>query len=420
MQKLQSNTLESHFLQILKAALSGEKAEPQNLSADEWKKLFEMAETHKVFPMFYEAVFHLPELKEMDAQMLGNLKRQVVRQVMIQTVKTDQFLSLNRHLQEAGIKPLVVKGIICRNLYPNPDCRQSGDEDVLIRKEDFPKCHEAMLAFGMQMSDPEQDKDAAYEVPYGKMGSPLYIELHKSLFPPESEAYGDLNRYFEHVFDRAAQEEIQGAKVYTLGYTEHLFYLICHAFKHFLHSGFGIRQVCDIVMFANVYGSKIDWEEVLKNCQEIHADVFAAALFRMGSNYLVFDPERACYPQAWSNIKVDETNMLHDLLSGGIYGGAQMSRKHSSNITLEAVAAQKQGRKAGNVWWSSVFPSAKKLEGRYPYLKKHPYLLPAAWAARILKYRKETAVIADNNASDAIKIGNQRIELMKEYGIIRK
>lgn len=204
-----------------------------------------------------------------------------------------------------------------------------------------------------------------------------------------------------------------------MGYTEHLFYLICHSFKHFLHSGFGIRQVCDIILFANEYGDAIDWEKVLRQCREIHADLFAAALFAIGEKYLTFDPEKAHYPKVWQGICVDETDMLMDLLDSGIYGNANMSRKHSSNMTLDAVAADKNGKKAGNTVLKSLFPSAKKLEGRYPYLKKHPILLPIAWTDRILKYRKETVAGGDNAAADSVKIGNQRIELMKEYGIIK-
>ena len=67
-----------------------------------------------------------------------------------------------------------------------------------------------------------------------------------------------------------------------------------------------------------------------------------------------------------------------------------------------------------------MFPSAKKLEGRYPYLKKYPILLPVAWIDRILKYRKETAVDGGNDAAESVKIGNQRIELLKKYGIIKR
>ena len=296
-------------------------------------------------------------------------------------------------------------------------------DDQLIRPEDFRKCHDLLREYGMQTS--EQDMDAeelesVYEVPYGKKGSLIYIELHKSLFPPESEAYGDLNRFFANVHEDAIDIRIDGTDIRTMGYTDHLFYLICHSFKHFLHSGFGIRQVCDIILFANEYGDAIDWEKVLRQCREIHADLFAAALFAIGEKYLTFDPEKAHYPKVWQEISVDETDMLMDLLDSGIYGNANMSRKHSSNMTLDAVAADKNGKKAGNTVLKSLFPSAKKLEGRYPYLKKHPILLPIAWTDRILKYRKETVAGGDNAAADSVKIGNQRIELMKKYGIIKK
>ena len=300
------------FLEALKAALKNEQVEWNNkLEAQEWMDLFRMAEVHQILPMIYEAVYRSPAAGQADPQILAPAKAQMVRTVIMQTQKTGEFEPLYRYLRESGICPLVVKGIVCRNIYPNPDYRISGDEDLLI------------------------------------------------------------------------------------------------------------RPVCDIILFANEYGYVIDWEKVLRQCREIYADLFAAALFAIGEKYLTFDPEKAHYPKVWQGICVDETDMLMDLLDSGIYGNANMSRKHSSNMTLDAVAADKNGKKAGNTVLKSLFPSAKKLEGRYPYLKKHPILLPIAWTDRILKYRKETVAGGDNAAADSVKIGNQRIELMKEYGIIK-
>ena len=406
------------FLKILRSSLKGEPfSETLNLSPEQWQQLQELAIAHKVLPMMFEAVYQLPEFAGLPEY--GLLKRNVFQQVMTQSMKTRDFLTLSKHLEKSGATPLVVKGIICRNLYPQPDHRPSGDEDVLIPASQFSGCHSDMTAFGMQTGVNKEQLETEYEIPYHKNGSPLYIELHKHLFPPESEAYGDLNRFFEGVFDRAVTETIYGVPVRTMEYTDHLFYLICHAFKHFLHSGFGIRQVCDIVVYANSYGSRVNWKKLLENCREIRAEVFAAAIFRLGENHLVFDREKACYPAIWSGIPVDETAMLEDLLSGGVYGGASESRKHSSNMTLDALAAEKQGKKSGSGLRASLFPPAKKLEGRYPYLKKHPYLLPAAWCHRIVKYKKETAKSEDNSALEAVKIGNHRIELLRQYGIIK-
>ncbi len=406
------------FLDILKAALAGEKVElNRQLQPDEWETLFAVAGIHKVLPLFYEAVYTEPSLLQAELPFLAAVKRQVRQQVMMQTLRTNEFLALNRVLQDAGICPLVVKGIICRNLYPQPDHRPSGDEDILIPEDRFAACHRVMTGQGLQAG--ETDPATAYEVPYRKAGSPLYIELHKHLFPPESDAYGDMNRFFAGVFDRAILEEIQEHTVYIMAHTDHLFYLICHAFKHFLHSGFGIRQVCDIVLYANEYGNQIDWMQILECCKTIHAEKFAAALFLIGSRYLVFDPDRAAYPDAWRMIQTNEQPMLEDLLSGGLYGDANMSRKHSSNITLDAVAAQKQGRKVKNGLLTSAFPPVSKLEGRYSYLKKYPWLLPAAWCSRLWTYSREARHSQNNNAADALRIGSERIELLKEYGILK-
>ena len=406
------------FLDIIKAALAGRKPHiTREISQEEWQRLFQLAGLHNVLPLIYEAVYTLPELQKHPA-LLASMKRQIRQLVILQTMRTTDFLKLNRHMQAAGIRPLVVKGIVCRNLYPLPDHRPSSDEDVLIAPAESEACHLLLTEFGMQTAETPETRAEAYEVPYQKADSPLYIELHKHLFPPESDAYGDLNRFFENVRDRAVALEIQGTTVWTLGYTDHLFYLICHAFKHFLHSGFGIRQVCDILLFAQAYGSRIDWSQVLKNCRAIHADKFAAAVFQIGSRHLGFDAEKASYPPIWQDIAVDELPMLADLLSGGLYGDASLSRKHSSNITLDAVAARKQGRKTKGALLTSVFPSAAKLENRYPYLEKHPYLLPVAWCSRLWQYARETAHTPGSKASAALKIGNERIALLRMYEII--
>lgn len=408
------------FLAILKDALNNRQADPgREIGPNEWQKLFHLASIHNVLPIFCAAAYAVPSLRQADQAFVETVKRRVRQQVTMQSLQTDAFLALNRTIQAAGVKALVVKGIICRSLYPQPDYRLSSDEDILIPADQFDKCHQVITAFGMQTTVDGDKRAEVYEIPYHSTESPLYIELHKHLFPPESDAYGDMNRFFEEAFRRTIPEEILGNTVYTLEYTDHLFYLICHAFKHFLHSGFGIRQVCDIILYANAFGRRINWLQILDHCREIHADKFAAAVFQIGSNYLVFDPDKAAYPSDWRKIRVNELPLLEDLLSAGVYGGADMSRKHSSNITLDAVAAQKQGRKAKGRMISSAFPSARQLESRYPYLQKHPYLLPVAWCSRFWKYSRELQHSRNNNAVDALKIGSERIALMKEYGILK-
>lgn len=400
-------------MQALKAALAGEKVTwEQEISPEDWTMLLRMAEIHRVLPMIFQAVYDCPAAKAMEPELFGAYRAKVRQAVMIQTRKTGEFLPLLETLRRAGVEPLVVKGIVCRSLYPTSDYRMSADEDILIPPEQFPLCHRILTEYGMTTPDPEGN---AYEIPYTQKEGLLYIEVHKSLFPSESRAYGDLNRFFRDARSKAVE---QGG-IPTLAPTEHMLYLICHAYKHFLHSGVGIRQVCDIILCANAWGSRIDWLYILDCCRKIRAEQFTAALFRIGWKHLNFSLEDSRYPLQWQAVYVDELPLLRDILKSGIYGGSDMSRKHSSTMTLQAVAAQKGGTGTSGIL-RTLFPPAADLEKRYPYLKEKPLLLPVAWAERIVKYGAETRRTSGNTPRDSIRIGSERIALLKQYGIIDK
>ena len=401
---------DSLFLSILKAALEGEQlAEAGEMTPEQWNEIFLMADAHKVLPLVYQAAYTL-----MDPDDAARIRSRVRKTVMLQTLKTHEFLLLNENLREAGCEPIVVKGLVCRNLYPQPDLRPSSDEDILIPEAQFADCCRVLREFGMDTDVPEEKWPETFEVPFRKKDSPLFLEVHKSLFAPNSEAYGHWNRFFDGARERA----IRDGDVLTLSETDHLFYLLCHAFKHFIHSGFGIRQVCDIVLYANKKGQAVDWKQVYDNCCKIRAEYFAAALFRIGESYLGFDPVKAGYPAFWQELSAEETDMLMDLLSAGVYGSATRSRVHSSNLTLDAVSADRKGKQRV-ILKNSLFPSAKSLTGRYPYLEKRPWLLPVAWTGRILSYLKETGNTRDNSAAQSLQIGKERIELLRKYRVIR-
>ena len=236
-------------------------------------------------------------------------------------------------------------------------------------------------------------------------------------------------RYFNGLFDgicgRLITADVNGTHLCTLGHTDHLLYLICHAFKHFIHSSVGIRQVCDIILYANKFGAFIDWDSVWKKCRQIRADVFAEAVFCIGRKFLTFDPIKSGYIEHWENRDVNYEGLLEDILCAGIYGGSELSRKHSSNMTLNAFSSANKGEKAGSGIFSSIFLPLSEMRRQYKctYLEKFPFLLPVAWAGRICKYGKE--VIASrcggkhNGTSDAVRIGRKRIALMREYGIVK-
>ena len=406
---------EQLFLEAMRSSLEDRSvAWDCQVSAAELKQVFVLAQMHHVLPMIFEAVYSCPAAAQLDPELVAECRRATLHAVMGQSVKTQEFLELYSSFRSRGLSPLVVKGLVCRELYPRPDYRDSGDEDVFCGQQSFEACHKAIIDFGMEPCSADLE---SYEVPYLKADGLLYIELHKTLFSDSSEIFGDCNRIFEHSLEKPAQITVNGVEVATLDWSEHMLYLILHAFKHFLHSGFGIRQVSDMVLFANAYGDRVDWKYVQKKCKGLRAERFAATLFAIGQQYLTFSPEKAHYPRFWQELAMDPEPLLRDLLSGGIYGAADRSRIHSSNMTLNAVKADKKGKQSKNLL-RTLFPPAKLLISRFHWLRRRPWLLPVAWLLRIIGYLKEALTRRDSSAAAVIRMGSKRVELLRQYDII--
>lgn len=405
------------FLEAVKASLNEQTVYWDHMSEEEWKDLFGFATIHQLLPLIYQSVY--PCLVSQGHQKLIHIaERKSLTQISRQVNKTKDFLLLYKDICDKDVKPLVLKGLVCRNLYPQPDQRPSTDEDIFIRSEDFDISHQCCLDFGMHLLRDNQDILSDDEVSYWKDDTKLYIELHKTLFSSEEGTKGDWNELFEGVHERTIRENIQGIDIYTLNYTDHLLYLICHALKHFIGGGFGIRQVCDITMFANKYGNHIDWEFLLDSCKRIDGEKVAAAIFRIGETYFTFDAKQACYPKAWREIEVELEPLLEDMLTGGILGASSPERLHSNSITIQAVASQNNKNTGRNHIFSIFFPPKKYMVRNYKYLDKHPYLLPVAWISRMFRYGKDLDK-KGNNPVQSIQIGEQRKELLKKYGVLK-
>ena len=395
-------TTETQFLHIAKAAISGVDLPAEKV---DWPAIFTLANQQKLLPILFEAVRKSPAAAE-NAALFAAVKQQVIAQVLHQTMRASEFADLYQKLRAAGLHPIVVKGQLCSRLYPQTDHRISADDDLYIPDAEFMACHEQLLANGLTTDTPADELPTADEVSYTKDGSPLYIELHRHLFDSAEDAHDELNHFFADL----NPVEIDG--LLAMPPHEHLLYLILHAYKHFVRSGIGLRQFCDIGLWAQAYHSEIDWQRLHEQCESVHAATFAAAVFRITKDYLGIEFD---LPAPWDG-SIDVEPLLHDSLCGGVYGSNDLTRLHSSTVTLNAVKASRTGEKISVL--RTVFPKREYLERRYPYLKKRPYLLPVAWAQRLAHYASEKQSGAGNSASGSIKLARERIELMKRYGVM--
>lgn len=395
-------TTETQFLHIAKAAISGGDLPAEKV---DWPTIFTLANQQKLLPILFEAARKTPAAAE-NAALFAAVKQQVIAQVLHQTMRASEFADLYQKLRAAGLYPIVVKGQLCSCLYPQTDHRISADDDLLIPDGEFMACHEQLLANGLTTDTPVDELATADEVSYTKNGSPLYIELHRHLFDSAEDAHDELNHFFTDI----NPVEMEG--FLAMLPHEHLLYLLLHAYKHFVRSGIGLRQFCDIGLWARAYHTEIDWQRLHEQCESVHAATFAAAAFHIAGDYLGIEFD---LPAPWDG-SIDVEPLLHDSLCGGVYGSNDLTRLRSATVTLNAVKASRTGEKSSVL--RTVFPKREYLERRYPYLRKRPYLLPVAWVQRLAHYASEKQSGTGNSASGSIKLAKERIELMKRYGIM--
>lgn len=402
------------FLSLLKSSLKNEKYDGEKIDFEDLVYIYKMSEIHHVVPMIYNAAYNEDFFKECDANFQAMFKSSAFRYIFSQIQRTNHFLEVYKKLSEKNIKILVFKGIIFRNMYNNPDDRISSDEDILIKKEDYEKVKEFFLSEGFEFIDKGE------ECAYFSKSTGLCIEVSTSLFSHESKAYGHLNKLFEDVFEKSIKINIDKIDILTLSHEQHLIYIVFHNMKHFLTGGFGIRQVADFSKYIETYGEYINWEKFWSDLKDLNYDTFALNLIEISLKYLGFNDDKITYPDnitSFDELKnsqkyyINSESLINDILDAGVFGASTMDRKHTALMTLDAVEDKKKSNRL-----KAVFPNVNYLKDNYTYLQKYPILLPVAWGKRILSYLKKNKTSSYINT---MELGKQRIELLKEYKIIK-
>ncbi|MBQ6626226.1 MAG: nucleotidyltransferase family protein [Ruminococcus sp.] len=394
------------FLDVLNAAINNREFDVKSpISLSEYVELFNLAEKHKLLPLIFDKLY---ATYPYDKSNLNEVKSRVRFLFYRQIEKTECILSLYKDFEAENISPMIFKGIVCSFVYPKPDLRISSDEDILVSDGDFQTCVKVLNDNGFLPDDTVNNCEDHLTF---RNDQQLNIELHKKLFVHDESFYKSYNDLFSNVYDNGVLININSVDIRTFNYTENLLYLILHSLKHFTSSGVGIRQFCDIILFSGKYEDYIDWDKLYSGCVSVNAQYYAAAIFKIGKNYLCKDIERFQSNKNWSKIEIDETLLLDDVLSSGIYGRASDAHILSGAFSFSMLRNEKNGI------LKTIFHSRKNLTERYSYAKKYPVLLPVAWIHRILvqllgKERHKVSVVIES-----MHIGKKRSKLFEIYKI---
>ena len=396
-----------NFIAILRTALGNGRLP---LQEPDWTQLVDWARSQSLTAIFYVGAAQYPEFAACSLDERQALQRETIATVARQSRRTQRFLDLYHQLCADGLRPLVLKGIVCRSLYGElADYRPSCDEDLYIPPSQIERVSALLKEYGFTLASHEASLARAnkmQEISYDDSTGILHLELHPTLFGTDRPDLDRATRWF-HDMDierRAVSIELCGEMLYTLSPTDHYLYLYLHLAKHFCNSGVGLRQIIDLAKFQLAYQVEIDWSTIQKAVAALsspclYADVMAIA------RCLGFAVESLTGPER------DPDALVADSLAGGVYG-----HNHEGNGTgvLINLAALYPGRlqRIRRLF----FPSVEQIAGTRPYLASRPWLLPLAWLDRYRKLIKTRGFGHETQAS--IRVAQQRVKLLKSYGLL--
>ena len=203
--------------------------------------------------------------------------------------KMNQAISaLASRFSAAGIRTMLLKGMGLSLNYPVPNHRPSGDMDIWL--------------FGRQMDADEIVRRDGIKVSYALehhstfnfMG--IEVENHSEFF---NVASIKSNGHFHSILVKAADESEpydlpDGTRIFLPSPAFNAIFLLRHMGTHFAPTEMRLRQVLDWGFFVKAYGSRLDWNSLIKFYKDENLYVFFTIINAICFDYLGFD--RTLFP----------------------------------------------------------------------------------------------------------------------------
>lgn len=254
-----------------------------------------------------------------------------------------------------GIDYLPVKGCNLKNLYPKPELRSMGDADILIRTEQLDQCGPILTGLGFRLKLESDHTD-------NWQSEDLYVELHKSLVPPEDEDY---YAYYGSGWARAVRG--QGSR-YDLSPEDTFVFLFTHFARHYRISGIGCRHVLDLYVYR-------------RGNPELKEEDIRGELRKL--DLLEFYENTLSLLEVWFEGRSPDA--VTELMTTFIFSGGSWGTMEAELYAREMREARGRGQVKGSGWRAALralFPPLSTIRNRYQILLRFPALLPVMWVVR--------------------------------------
>ena len=378
------NTTEKQFIDLLSNSIRNEVCKKKYDNVD-WNELINLSRKHKIEGLIYSALNKAELLENIDEDKVKDLKKEVFFTGVTQISNMSKLEKVFNEFSKENVPVIVLKGLVVREYYPQPEQRSMSDADIFVKAKDINKSKKILIDLGYT----EIDAEASHHIKYIKSGYPM-IELHWHVM--KRDGFSDeLDLFEDEIWDRTIEVKVKGAKVLSLGYEDLALHLCMHMAAHLAASGFGVRQIVDLVLLVEKKGHLIDWTLFINKAEEFGFKKFIIIMFKICNILFSMD-----IPKEMAVYKIDDEEMFESLIStifdGGVYGKKDMASNFANQVAFN-YKGKDSNATIGAIrrYFRFIFPSIETMSDKYSYARKIRILTPIAWIHHLFSgiFRKE-------------------------------
>ena len=350
-------------MELVSLSLAGKKLEEVPYSDEELEAVFEYVKDSGISAITFMALEDAVSVIDENSFMFEwkKLRLNSIRRNLL----FDQERSvITSFMEQNGIWYVPLKGSVIKELYPNPEMREMNDNDILIDQDGRDKAKEFMFDRGYNLKpnddgeiDDKGNSDEYIKDPF------LYFELHKFLieksYSPEQE------EYFKDVKFRLIKDS---DKKFGYHFTDEEFYIymICHAHKHFMRNGMGVRFLMDEYVFLKAKGDSLDFDYINKKMKDFGLDRFEADMREVAMK--AFDLNCDILE---SDLTTSQKKLYDSCIGAGVFGNIE-TRWKNQEYELSADGEASKGKYIK----SRLFPDEQWYRIYHPFVHKHKIVKP--------------------------------------------
>ena len=199
-----------------------------------------------------------------------------------------------------------------------------------------------------------------------------------------------------------------GTKIPALRIEEYGLQLVLHMMQHFMGTGFGLKMLCDWMVFLNKKCVNMDNDKFLSYIQKTGLEKFTWAVTKLCAEYFSLNTDNI---EWFKSLKYNDKDfniekLYYDIISGGVFG------KESNSRMLVLTGKNKFFEYAKIIHWHTCI--------RFPKLKKVPVLLPFLWTVSVIVFLFNNRFLRKVKTGDILKSAESRSVLFREFGLYRK